>query len=62
MVEVDGYHFHRGRRAFDTDRARDAAHVAAGYRVTRFTAIQLRNEPLIVIGQLSAALALALAS
>jgi very-short-patch-repair endonuclease len=61
VVEVDGWDFHRGRRAFETDRARDAAHVAAGYRVIRFTAIQLRDEPLIVIGQLSAALALALA-
>lgn len=62
VVEVDGWNFHRGRRAFETDRARDAAHVAAGYRVLRFTATQLRDEPLIVIGQLSAALALALAS
>jgi very-short-patch-repair endonuclease len=62
VLEVDGWDFHRGRRAFETDRARDAAHVAAGYRVIRFTANQLRDEPLIVIGQLSAALALALAS
>ena len=62
IVEIDGYDFHGGRRAFETDRARDAAHVAAGYRVIRFTANQLRDEPLIVIGQLSAALALALAS
>jgi very-short-patch-repair endonuclease len=59
IVEVDGYDFHRGRRAFETDRRRDATHVAAGYRVIRFTAIQLRDEPLIVIGQLAAALALA---
>jgi very-short-patch-repair endonuclease len=62
VVEIDGYEFHRGRRAFKTDRKRDAAHVAAGYRVIRFTADQLEHEPLIVIGQLSAALALALAS
>ena len=62
VVEVDGYEFHGGRRAFETDRKRDAAHVAAGYRVIRFTADQLEHEPLIVIGQLSAALALALAS
>jgi very-short-patch-repair endonuclease len=58
VVEIDGYEFHRGRGAFETDRARDAAHVAAGYRVLRFTATQLRDEPLVVIGQLSAALAL----
>jgi very-short-patch-repair endonuclease len=62
VVEIDGYEFHGGRRAFATDRKRDAAHVAAGYRVIRFTADQLQYEPLIVIGQLSAALALALAS
>jgi very-short-patch-repair endonuclease len=62
VVEIDGYEFHGGRRAFETDRKRDAAHVAAGYRVIRFTADQLEHEPLIVIGQLSAALALALAS
>lgn len=62
VVEIDGYDFHGGRRAFRTDRKRDAAHVAAGYRVIRFTADQLEHEPLIVIGQLSAALALALAS
>jgi very-short-patch-repair endonuclease len=62
VVEIDGYEFHGGRRAFETDRKRDAAHVAAGYRVIRFTADQLEHEPLLVIGQLSAALALALAS
>jgi very-short-patch-repair endonuclease len=62
VVEIDGYEFHHGRRAFATDRARDAAHVAAGYRVLRFTATQLRDEPFVVIGQLAAALALALAS
>jgi very-short-patch-repair endonuclease len=62
IVEVDGYEFHGGRRAFETDRKRDAAHVAAGYRVIRFTADQLEHEPLIVIGQLSAALALSAAS
>jgi very-short-patch-repair endonuclease len=62
VVEVDSWRFHGGRKAFETDRARDAALVAAGYRVIRFTAVQLRDQPLIVIGQLSAALALALAS
>jgi very-short-patch-repair endonuclease len=59
VVEVDGYDFHRDRRSFETDRARDAALVAAGYRVIRFTAAQLAEEPLVVIGRLAAALALA---
>jgi very-short-patch-repair endonuclease len=58
VVEVDGYDFHRGRRSFESDRARDAALVAAGYRVIRFTATQLRDEPLVVISRLAAALAL----
>jgi very-short-patch-repair endonuclease len=59
VVEVDGYPFHSGRRAFGNDRARDAALVAAGYRVIRFTARQLEECPLVVLTQLAAALALA---
>ena len=59
VVEVDGYDFHRDRRAFETDRARDATLVAHGYRVIRFTAAQLRDKPMLVISQLAAALALA---
>jgi very-short-patch-repair endonuclease len=62
VVEVDGYEFHGDRDAFENDRARDAALVAAGYRVLRFTARQLDEQPLLVLGQLAAALALALAS
>ncbi len=62
VVEVDGYPFHRDRPAFENDRARDAALVAAGYRVIRFTAVQLRDRPLLILTQLAAALALALAS
>ncbi len=58
VVETDGYKFHRDRVAFENDRARDAIHVAAGYRVLRFTWRQLRDEPLVVIGRLAAALAL----
>ncbi len=59
VVEVDGYEFHGDRDSFENDRARDAAHVAAGYRVIRFTATQLAEQPLVVITQLAAALALA---
>jgi very-short-patch-repair endonuclease len=62
VVEVDGYEFHRDRGSFDNDRARDATLVAAGYRVIRFTATQLENQPLVVIRQLAAALALASAT
>ena len=59
VVEVDGYEFHGDRRSFETDRARDAILVAHGYRVLRFTAQQLDEQPILVIGQLAAALALA---
>ncbi len=48
ILEVDGYLFHSHRRAFERDRRRDAAHVAAGYRVIRVTYRQLREEPLAV--------------
>jgi very-short-patch-repair endonuclease len=37
IVELDGYETHRTRAAFESDRARDAALQAAGYRVVRFT-------------------------
>lgn len=60
VVETDGYEFHGDRDSFENDRARDATLVAHGYTVLRFTAIQLRDQPLVVLGQLAAALALAL--
>jgi Transcriptional regulator, AbiEi antitoxin/Protein of unknown function (DUF559) len=48
IVELDGWETHRTRHAFETDRRRDAALTADGWRVLRFTArsaphtIQLR--------------------
>jgi very-short-patch-repair endonuclease len=48
ILEVDGYPFHSHRRAFERDRRRDAAHVAAGYRVIRVTYRQLLEEPVAV--------------
>lgn len=58
VLEVDSWEFHRDRIAFETDRRRDATHAANGYRVLRFTAAQLRDQPLVVVGQLAATLAL----
>ena len=58
VVEVDSWRFHGDRDSFENDRARDAVLVAHGYRVLRFTARQLRDQPLLVLGQLAAALAL----
>jgi very-short-patch-repair endonuclease len=43
IVEVDGWQFHRSRRAFVTDRARDRAALAAGWRVARFPATEIIN-------------------
>ena len=57
IVEVDGYAFHSTRRAFERDRARDAALQAAGYRVVRFTWRQITDEPHAVIAQLAVILA-----
>jgi very-short-patch-repair endonuclease len=56
IVEVDGYPFHNHRRAFERDRRRDAAHVAAGYVVIRFTWRQLNEEPLAVVATIARAL------
>ena len=48
VVELDGYAFHRGRRSFEGDRARDAELQLAGYRVVRVTARRLAREPAAV--------------
>jgi very-short-patch-repair endonuclease len=58
VVEVDSQQYHRGPKAFEADRARDATLAAHGWQVIRFTATQLAEQPLLVIGRLSAALAL----
>ncbi|HET9073763.1 MAG TPA: DUF559 domain-containing protein [Solirubrobacteraceae bacterium] len=55
ILEFDGWEFHRDR--FDEDRRRDAAAVAAGWRVIRITARRLEAEPLMVIAEIAAALA-----
>jgi hypothetical protein len=45
IVELDGYATHGTRRSFEADRARDRALHVAGWRVTRITWRQLRDEP-----------------
>ena len=44
-VEVDGYGAHRGRQAFEDDRARDIALKLGGYEVARFTWRQVTDRP-----------------
>jgi very-short-patch-repair endonuclease len=53
VVELDGYPFHRTRRAFEDDRRRDARLQAAGYRVLRITARRLREEPEEVLAEIA---------
>jgi very-short-patch-repair endonuclease len=55
-VEVDGWAYHRTRRAFDGDRARDRALLRAGWRVARFTDRQLARSADEVITDLTALL------
>ena len=45
IVELDGNATHATRSAFESDRARDRALVAAGWRVMRITWRQLHDEP-----------------
>jgi very-short-patch-repair endonuclease len=55
VVEVDGYEFHRSRRAFESDRERDAALQLAGLRVLRVTHRRV-SQPRPLIDQLRALL------
>jgi very-short-patch-repair endonuclease len=45
VVEVDGYAHHRSPSAFERDRKRDVRLVLAGWRVLRFTWLQLTESP-----------------
>jgi len=53
VVEVDGWRFHRGRVAFGADRERDRRAVATGWRVVRFTAIEVLRTPRAVAEELA---------
>lgn len=52
IVEMDSWKFHGHRAAFERDRERDAARLAAGYRVIRLTHRQLKSEPARIAAQL----------
>jgi very-short-patch-repair endonuclease len=56
VVEVDGYEFHKDRKAFERDRERDATLTAAGYRVIRITWRALTERPFVVIARIAQAL------
>ena len=62
VVETDGWTDHQTRQAFEDDRAKDAALVAAGYTVMRFTWRQLRDDPHTVAERIRAGCSRAFAS
>ena len=45
IVEVDGYAYDRGRKAFPHDRARDREALRRGQRTARFTAAEVLSGP-----------------
>jgi len=59
VVETDGYRYHRGRQAFDDDRARDLDLRARGFEVLRLSETQIDDEPDRVAEVLRGALGLA---
>jgi predicted transcriptional regulator of viral defense system len=62
VVEIDGWDTHRTRIAFERDRAKDAALVAAGYIVLRFTKRQIAYDPETVAARVRAGCSRAFAS
>jgi very-short-patch-repair endonuclease len=56
VVEVDGYTYHRDRRAFTNDRVRDREALRRGHRTARFTAVEIVSTPTAVADELKALL------
>ena len=52
VVEMDGDAAHRTKKAFETDRIRDAELTVTGHRVVRITEERLDTAPAEVAGQL----------
>ncbi len=57
VLEVDGYDYHRGRRAFERDHQRDAEHQHSDFLVIRATWRQLEDTPEAVLVWVATALA-----
>jgi very-short-patch-repair endonuclease len=57
IVETDSWRYHKTRRAFEDDRARDVLTTRAGYRTLRFTDRQLTRQPEQVAHAIAAVLA-----
>lgn len=58
VVEIDGFAYHSDAKQFAKDRRRDAALVAMGYRVLRFTWLDAVTRPAYMVAMIRAALAL----
>jgi very-short-patch-repair endonuclease len=56
VVETDGYRYHRGRTAFEDDRARDLELRTLGYEVLRLAYRQVADEPQRIAAVLRATL------
>jgi very-short-patch-repair endonuclease len=56
VVEIDGFRFHRTRRAFEHDRHKDARLAVAGITVLRFTWTELTQHAYAVIATVAQAL------
>jgi very-short-patch-repair endonuclease len=56
-VELDGYRWHRTRARQESDRRREAALRSLGYTPLRYSAAQVFDQPLVVVADLVAALA-----
>ena len=54
-MEVDGYTYHRDRRAFANDRARDREALRRGQRTARFPADEIVSTPAAVAQELRGA-------
>jgi very-short-patch-repair endonuclease len=57
IVEIDSWRYHKTRRAFENDRARDVLTTQAGYRTLRFTDRHLTRQPHAVAHAIQAVLA-----
>ena len=57
VVEIDGFAYHSDAKQFAADRRRDAALVAMGYQVLRFTWLDAVSRPQYVTAMVRAALA-----
>ncbi|MQA99275.1 MAG: hypothetical protein GEU78_03130 [Actinobacteria bacterium] len=55
-IEADGYRWHDGRRAFESDRKRVSELASRGWRVLQVTWLQLKYEPTTVMARLRRAL------